>query len=170
MKWKWMAGLLVLAGLMMSSSPDRDPPAESPDEGGCSTCGSHSHFDPPITRVEYMQLIERFGKGPLDETNQALETLLYHGRETEFFLSRDDLPCPPADHLAFLKKELTKTHGMVSFRIVDDEGVERVRLGPQKVPFGKKQHLHPETRLDVQDMDFSGTLKRVGLYHIWARF
>ena len=71
--------------------------------------------------------------------------------------------------LRFLRRELSRTQARLSVRIVDGEGVQRVRLGPVTMPLGIKQHLHADVCRRMQPPEISGTVYRVGQDHLWAR-
>ena len=52
---------------------------------------------------------------------------------------------------------------------MDERGVERLRLGNRRVPLGVKKHLLPADPGDLPPPEISGTVRRVGLHHLWTR-
>ena len=68
-----------------------------------------------------------------------------------------------------LERELDRRHALLSVRLVDAAGKERLRLGPTRVPLGEKQHRLAEDTTDLQAPEVSGTVRRVGLHHLWTR-
>ena len=78
------------------------------------------------------------------------------------------LALDPLRHM-LLEEELSRRTARLEVRFVNDADVERLRLEPTLVPLGVKQHLHPQHTLDLQPPEISGTVRRVGLRHLWTR-
>ena len=54
-----------------------------------SGCAASRHPTETLSREQFFALRQEMARGPLDETNQALETLLYYGRQSRDLLSRE---------------------------------------------------------------------------------
>ena len=140
----------------------------------CATgCAIGSHAPPPLTESEFRDLLRRFASEKISASNggesSALDTLLFHGERSRELLARLGADGLDQQRLRFLRRELSRTQARLSVRIVDGEGVQRVRLGPVTMPLGIKQHLHADVCRRMQPPEISGTVYRVGLDHLWAR-
>lgn len=133
-----------------------------------SGCATSNHATAELKRPEFLRLLAESRTGPLDETNEALETLLYYGRQSDTFLEQLQPSSADSDHDTFLKQELQKTHVLVSFRVVDEKGIVRVEMKQTRVPLDRRHVFEMETH-NVQPLVTSGTVKRVGLHHLWTR-
>ena len=133
-----------------------------------SGCAVSNHPTDELTETRFHELIAQYAKEPMSEDSLALETLLYFGRQTIDML--DDLDVLPLDTVRarFLARELTITHAKVSIRVVDQHGDVRASLPPTAVPFDRR-HVFDMDNHNVQPLVTSGTVKRVGLYHLWTR-
>lgn len=156
-----------------TSRPVPKKKTAKPDEEGQGSCvGSCSavkddHPDLPTHR--YHELIAQFAKQPLSEKSKALETLLFHHARAQTLLADHGAPGLDEKRRALLARELKRTHAWLEARLIDEHGVVRVHLKPTRVPLGIKQHLWPKDVVAIQPTEVSGTVKRVGLYHLWTR-
>ena len=133
-----------------------------------SGCAASRHPTDELTRLRFRQLMAQLALEPMDETSPAFETLLYFGRQAkEFVESEGTLPLDPA-RATILRRELARTHARVSIRVVDEQGDVRAWLPPTRVPLDRRHEFPMETN-KVQPLQTSGTVKRVGLYHLWNR-
>ncbi len=130
-----------------------------------SGCALSRHPTPALTQERYQELLQ----GYLEHNSEkALDELLYFGSQTRLKLGQDqNLKSGP--ELDLLKKELERNRVLVSFRLVDAEGLERVRMPAMSVPLDIRHVFEPLQAVDVQPPEASGTVKRVGLNHIWQR-
>ena len=104
----------------------------------------------------------------MDESSFALESLLYFGRQTQALLKEEgDWPLDPL-RSDFLREQLRTTHAKIEIRLIDEHGEIRTWLPPTRVPFDRRHEFHMEVK-NVQPLITSGTVKRVGLYHLWTR-
>ena len=129
---------------------------------------SGKHPIPPYGRGDFARARYQYAQEAPEAESEALETLLFYGAATSEFL--DDMgpgPLSPA-HQAFLQRELARA-ALVQIRMVDDAGRVRVAYGPQRVPFGIKQHLQPVDH-DLQPLEFNGTVMRTGVNYLWSRY
>lgn len=133
-----------------------------------SGCAVSRHPTGQLTGPAFRQLLTRFARQPADETSPAFETLLYYGRQAKGFLDREgSSPLDPV-RAAVLRRELSRTHARIAIRVVDQYGVVRTWLPPTRVPLDRRHVFEMETS-DLQPLVTSGTVKRVGLYHLWNR-
>lgn len=133
-----------------------------------SGCAVSNHPTARLTVDEFKRLTARFAVEPMDETSRALDSLVYYGRQTQALL--DQLgPAPLSrERAAFLRRELSRTHAVISFRVVDERGVVRTHLPPTRVPLDRR-HMFEMEENGLQPLVTSGTVKRVGLDHLWTR-
>jgi len=144
--------------------------AEVRDLSDCpSGCSLKKHDVAPFTVEQYQKALTMYASAPLKAESTSLDTLLFYGERTRELMTRYGASSLPRTHLDFLQRELSRTHALVAIRIVDANGIVRANLPWQRVPFGHKQHLHPQAS-DIQEMSFNGSVMRTGLGHIWARY
>ena len=138
------------------------------EEVCASGCAASRHPTEKLTEQEYNRLIRAFANEPISENSQAYEALLYYGRQTRDMLNR--LGSGPLDDLrvAALRKELKRTHVFVQLRVLDEKGEVRSWLPSTRVPLDRRHVFDMEVNR-VQPLITSGTVKRVGLYHLWTR-
>ena len=67
-----------------------------------------------------------------------------------------------------LDDELKKTHVLVSLRVLDESGAIRSKLTNVRVPLDRR-HVFAMQNEGLQPLVTSGTVKRVGLDHLWTR-
>jgi hypothetical protein len=135
----------------------------------CSSgCAPHNHPTADLTAAKYRALVERFSGEPMDETSLALESLLYFGRQTRLLAAREGISPLTADRADFLRRELSRTHARIAIRLVDEAGKVRAWAPPTRVPLDRRHVFEMEVE-GVQPLITSGTVKRVGLYHLWNR-
>lgn len=152
-------------------APTPEPAAEPGPGGECATgCAAAPADTEALAPAEFRRLLAAFAAEPMSEESPALETLLFHGAESARLLAEEGPGLLDSRRLAFLERELGRTHVRLAVRVVDERGVERMRLGPRRLPWGEKQHLHPDRTTDLQPPELSGTVRRVGLHHLWTRF
>jgi hypothetical protein len=133
-----------------------------------SGCAASNHATPDLKHTEFRRLLAKYEQGPLDETNEALEALLFYGRQSTALLQRSSPPIPNGQHDQFLRRELEKMHAFLSFRIVDEQGIVRVEMKRTRVPLDRRHVFDMKTQ-NLPPLVTSGTVKRVGLYHLWTR-
>ncbi len=134
-----------------------------------SGCGLSRHPTPFLERSHFEKLVKDFAHQPMSEESPALEELLYFGPQTQRELLASDATPLDSQRLAFLKKELTRDTVQIEFRIIDEEGIARVQLPPTTVKLDSRYAFEPLNTVDFQPPEASGTVKRVGLNHLWQR-
>ena len=138
------------------------------EEVCASGCAASRHPTKELTREYFHELLHQYSTQPMDETSFALESLLYYGRQTVALLKEEgDYPLDPL-RSDFLRDELKKTHAKVEVRVVDEHGEIRTWLPPTRVPLDRRHEFDMQVN-NVQPLITSGTVKRVGLYHLWNR-
>jgi hypothetical protein len=133
-----------------------------------SGCAASNHPTPNLAVDEFRRLMLEFSSGPMDETNPALESLLYYGRQTQTLMKRHGTLPLSAERVVFLQQELRHSHAIFSFRVVDEHGVVRTQMRPTRIPFDRRHVFEMEVK-DLPPLVTSGTVKRVGLHHLWTR-
>ncbi len=162
-----MSRALVLVSVLGALVLTAPLPAATP--GGCVTSCAVAPPS-PLGRSEIEGHLQVVAAAPVGEPSLALETLLFHADATRVHLERRGAGALDAEHAAFLRRELERTHVRVAMRVVDGEGRVRAHLDDTLVPLGVKQHLRLGGLDDVQPFETSGTVTRVGLGHLWARY
>ena len=151
----------------VGTQPDPDSSDESPEK--CTSgCSLGKHPLPPYGRGDFARARYEYAQAAPDEPSEALETLLFFGTATKGFLAEMGPGRLSPAHVAFLERELDRD-AVVELRMVDDSGRVRVAYGPQQVPFGIKQHLHPVEH-NLQPLEFNGTVMRTGVNYLWSRY
>ncbi|MEM7474191.1 MAG: hypothetical protein AAF483_04305 [Planctomycetota bacterium] len=131
-----------------------------------SGCAVSRHPTPEFKEAHFHQLWEEYLRQSPSLDSQVLDELIFYGPQTKKFLKT--IPGEKSSHRAFLQQELAKDQLVLEIRVVDEFGVSRLALPPTTVP----QHVRQEFVMNTQGIQpalTSGTLKRVGLRHIWQR-
>lgn len=133
-----------------------------------SGCAASRHPTGVLSKAKYRWLLRRFAEQPMNEDSPALENLMYFGRQTTAWMKL--LGTEPLDEarVELLERELKKTHAFISFRVVDEHGVVRTHMPPTRVPLDRRHEFNMEVK-DLPPLITSGTVKRVGLHHLWTR-
>jgi len=110
-----------------------------------------------------------YASQPMSDQSPALEELLFFGAQSRNYLTSLEGIEIDRDRLDFLQRELSRETVVVEFRIIDDEGRVRVGLPPTTVTLDQRYAFEPLNTHDFQPPEASGTVKRVGLNHLWQR-
>lgn len=138
-------------------------------EKGCAVgCAAIPDETPNFTQQDFIKHLKKFATQPLDKASIDLETLLFYGKYTKQWLPQTSML--DAEHALFLQRELQKTHVKIELRVTDERGQVRIELPPTLVEIGTKYHQHVSQTHDMQPLEMSGTIKRVGVHHLWSRF
>jgi hypothetical protein len=132
-----------------------------------SGCAANMHPTQPLLRDEFHRLAGLYATETINDS-QALEHLLYYNRQTLLFLDKEGSPALDSEREVFLRYHLGRRRVMVEMRVVDEHGVVRTWNTASPVPMDIRHHFVMQTK-DIQPFDPSGTVKRVGLYHLWQR-
>lgn len=148
--------------------PAGEPKKKAPEEG-CHGCSLAKHEIEELTVAKFRDALASYARAPHWQPSEALDTLLFYQDHTARMLEEHGTGPLPAEHVAFLRRELGRDHVLVALRLVDERGEVRAQYGPERVPIGQKEHLHTEGA-ELYDMEFNGTVMRTGLYHLWSRY
>ena len=170
----------IAAGSWILASSVEEPPTPKrtalivdntvgPEKPRCSSCGDARHPTPPLLKEDFETLLARYAVDTIDDS-AALDTLCYYGVQTRDMLAEHGAGALDKDHEAFLLRELSRTYVYLSVRVTDDEGIVRVSFDHHKVNIDERNHHAVDAVNNVIPPEISGTVKRVGLYHIWSRF
>ena len=132
-----------------------------------SGCALSRHPTPVLTKKRFMELCKQYRAEKPRVESQSLDSLIFYGSQTARQLKSNPAALPK-EHTAFLSRQLDESQLIVELRVIEEGGRVRVSLPPTKVP----QHIRQEFAMDVADLNTaitSGTLKRVGLNHVWQR-
>ncbi|RMG08010.1 MAG: hypothetical protein D6731_22605 [Planctomycetota bacterium] len=147
-------------------------PHERPDPNDCvGSCATASDGPAPLGAERVRALLAAFAREEPRGAGPAGEALLFHHAAVRAFLAQGGAGPLDAERAAFLRRELARDHAWIEVRVVDAEGTERLRMRPRRVPLDEKQHLHagPDERVRLPSLEVSGTVRRVGLDHLWTR-
>jgi hypothetical protein len=135
----------------------------------CATgCAAVPEATGQLSFSEFARCLQAVSTQDVGVASIELETLLFHAEEVHDYFRR--YGCAPLDEkrAAYLREELDLRNALVSLRLTDADGVERISF-EQAVPIGVKQHLHADKATNISAPEFSFTVQRVGLYHLWTR-
>lgn len=134
-----------------------------------SGCAASRHPTAELTEGHYRYLIADYGTAGMNEDNAALEELLYFGPQTEKLINRIGYLDLDRARATFLRDELKHTHARISIRLIDENGEVQSWIDPTSVPLDRRHVFKMEHQDDLQPLVTSGTVKRVGLNHLWTR-
>ena len=157
----------------IEATPEAEIPAAGKslaDQEGCAAgCAIGNHPIEPITEGEYRSLLGSLANGSAKERHDALETLLFHGREARGYVDRLGTDPLSSEQARGLRRELAKTHVRLWLRLVDERGVVRAQIDGEVFPIGERTHMAFTDSKDLQLPEASGTIHRTGLHHLWTR-
>ena len=133
-----------------------------------SGCAASRHPTEQLDEQMFYDLLAQYASEPMNETSSALEALLYFGPQAKSMLEKRGFGTLDRERADFLWHELKINHALISIRVVDENGIVRSWLKPTRVPFDRRHEFEMEVN-KVQPNQTSGTVKRVGLYHLWTR-
>jgi len=133
-----------------------------------SGCALSRHPTVTLSADGFRHLLTAYQQAAPTAENPAFEKLLFYGRQSRQHWEKF---CPSdVDPLwqTLLERELNKTHVDVSLRILDESGNVRSKLTHVRVPLDRR-HVFAMQSDRLQPLITSGTVKRVGLDHLWTR-
>ena len=133
-----------------------------------SGCAASRHPTEKLSLEHFEDLLVAYTYEPMDQTNNALEELLYFGPQTRKMIELHGVGNLDSTRAEFLWEQLKYNRAKISIRVVDDSGEARTWIEPTEVPFDRRHVFEMKTK-NVQALVTSGTVKRVGLNHIWCR-
>ena len=155
----------------VAAAPHADPGAlfEAHGHQWCASgCAASRHPTPYLRRAEYRELIQQYRDGPMTADNEALEALLFFGSQTRRWLDEEGVGDLDRSRESFLRHQLLTQRAIVEMRLVDQQGRVRSWLPATGVPLDRR-HVFDMQTSDLQPLVTSGTVKRVGLGHVWVR-
>lgn len=182
----WSDARLAQLTLRGTERRVRSAPDQGPTDTSCRGCAVQP--SDPLTPAQLTELLQRFAASSLPTPGQdydsiSLDILLFHRDQLRQALGAGGaapsatsatgpkFPELPAAHRRFLHRASAAQQVRLGLHIIDDQGRERARLVPRTVTLGEKSHLHfsAAERSDLEAFEVSGTIVRVGLYHLWSR-
>jgi len=144
-------------------------PVSSADDPTCvGSCSAVSDGPSKSDPAKIRGWLADYATQPMSSESPALEALLFHREATKLqLLSLEALSLDDA-RAAFLERELQRATAFLEVRVRDAAGQVRIHLPERRVALDEKQHLETENDL-AQHVEYSGTVKRVGLDHLWVR-
>ena len=133
-----------------------------------SGCAASRHPTKTLKRDHFERLLVEYTYEPMDQTNNALEELMYFGSQTRKMIESHGVGKLDSKRAEFLWEQLKFNKAKVSIRVLDESGNVRTWVEPTAVPFDRR-HIFEMQTSNVQPLVTSGTVKRVGLNHIWCR-
>ncbi|MEM7456282.1 MAG: hypothetical protein AAF456_18185 [Planctomycetota bacterium] len=132
-----------------------------------SGCALSRHPTRELVAARFHELMTAYTGGGPGEF-EALEELLYFGPQTQRMIQAHGCSGLDSDRREFLLKQLEATHALISIRVVDEHGEVRTWVDATRVPLDRRHVFSMETK-NLQPLVTSGTVKRVGLDHLWVR-
>ena len=133
-----------------------------------SGCAVSRHPSGRLTPTTFTALLDTYQQSLPTEENAALEEILFYSRQSREYWQRHRDACPDPLWQRVLDDELKKTHVLVSLRVLDETGAIRSKLMNVRVPLDRR-HVFQMQNEGLQPLVTSGTVKRVGLNHLWTR-
>ncbi len=133
-----------------------------------SGCAASRHPTEELTSDYFSRLLTEYSIQPMTSESPALEELLYYGPQTRKLIELHGFSPLDSQRASFLWEELKTTHAKISIRVIDENNEIRTWLEPTLVPFDRRHVFEMETKR-LQPLVTSGTVKRVGLDHMWVR-
>ena len=133
-----------------------------------SGCAASRHPTAELAEDQFRMLMADYARQPMSEASRALEELLFYGPQTQKLINEIGYLNLDRTRAKFLRDELQRSHALISIRVIDEAGKVRSWLKPTRVPFDRR-HVFEMEHKDLQPLVTSGTVKRVGLKHMWTR-
>lgn len=133
-----------------------------------SGCALSRHPTGKLTSKRFSEMMGRFAHEQVGAASPSLEELLFYGLQTRELIVANGFGSINTKQAEFLWAELKRTHAKISLRVIDSNGEIRTWLPPTRVPLDRRHVFEMETK-NLQPLVTSGTVKRVGLDHLWIR-
>jgi hypothetical protein len=143
-------------------------PVTSEDPTCVGSCSAVSDGPSKSDPAKIRAWLHAFASQPMSSESPALEALLFHREATKLELFSVEALALDTKRAEFLARELERDTAYLEVRVRDAAGRVRIRLPEQRVALDEKQHIETENDL-AQHVEYSGTVKRVGLDHLWVR-
>jgi len=167
----WMATSWITGCAGAPDAPAATRPHADPGEVCATGCSAAPNGGSELTRERYRELIVICADPEASEeaATSALEELLFHGEQTQAWVTELGVGALDADSTRRLAAELARNRVRFDVRLLAEDGAELLRLGERSIPIGHKQHIWPRRALGFEPPEVSGTIQRVGVNHLWAR-
>ncbi len=146
---------------------------DHPEDPNCSAsgCGAIPDDTPELTHAGLEELLAAYSAERADVPSEPLENILFHFESARAHITADPslLEGLPIDHAAILQRELRRDTARVEIDVIDEHGILRLHLDQRGWPIGHKHHVLVHESAAIQPPEASGTVKRVGLHHLWTR-
>lgn len=133
-----------------------------------SGCAASRHPTAPLTKDAFRQLLVAYQQSAPTANNVPLEKILFYGRQSRQHWNIQQTTSIDPLWRMVLDEELEKTHVFILLRILDESGDIRSTLTNVRVPLDRRHVFTMQTN-NLQPLVTSGTVKRVGLDHLWTR-
>lgn len=143
-------------------------PVTSEEPTCVGSCSAVSDGPSKSSPAKIRTWLREFASQPLSSESPALEALLFHREATKLQLFSSEALALDPKRQGLLERELKRDTAYLEVRVRDAAGRVRLRLPETRVALDEKQHLETENDL-AQHVEYSGTVKRVGLDHLWVR-
>ena len=131
-----------------------------------SGCALSNHPTPLLLKSEFLKLVSQLSNS--DDRQKAIDSLLFYGPQTKQRLRlTSGLKIAAADR-QLLDRELKRERVLVEFRLTGVSGRVLATLPDTNVPLDIRHEFDLEED-GIPHLLASGTVKRVGQYHLWAR-
>ena len=148
---------------------DREAVPHGHGENLCASgCAASRHPTAPLTADAFRQLLVAYQQAAPTADNVPLEKILFYGRQSRQHWNIQQTTSIDPLWRMVLDEELGKTHVLVSLRILDESGDIRSAMTNIRVPLDRRHVFTMQTN-NLQPLVTSGTVKRVGLDHLWTR-
>lgn len=168
-------GLLAVAMLTPGPAPIPTPPLAPPraTTGGATIgcaggCSAVTPWAGSIDGDRIAALLAAIAPLPPGTECPELDELLFYWPDAEPHLAQRGAESLGPDWHAFLAAELARHDVQVSFRVIDAEGVEFIRVD-RVVRLNRRSFLVPDTPRRDEGEEVITTVRRVGPRHFWAR-
>lgn len=162
-----VATLLNLDVITAHSKPTSRAHAHPHGKKVCASgCALSNHPTPLLLQAEFRKLVSQLSNQP--ERQQAIDSLLFYGPQTRQRLRlTSGLQISDGDR-QLLDAELKHERVRVEFRLTSESGENLAELSSTSVPLDIRHEFDLEES-GIPQLLASGTVKRVGQHHLWAR-
>ena len=133
-----------------------------------SGCALSRHPTRRLTRWRFEELMDRLSTARGEASYRVWDELVYYGAQSRQFLESYPLDRLRGESVSRLRRELARDHVRIQIRVVDQHGAVCSWLPETRIPLDRRHVFDMETD-GLQSLVTSGTVKRVGMDHLWVR-
>lgn len=133
---------------------------------GCSAATTPTN---QLSEHDFLVHLDSWAREELHGDSLDLDTLLFHRARSLELLQKFGTRALSSAHEAHLRRELSRDRALLEVRLMAQSGEVLMHLLPRSIPLGEKQHIEPEVCADFTPPEISGTIRRTGQKHLWAR-